>query len=58
MIGAYSMVKDNFKVPTRSLAAGIPVRIVRTLNDQELERILSGSDFYVELAKKFKKYGL
>jgi carbonic anhydrase/acetyltransferase-like protein (isoleucine patch superfamily) len=58
MIGAYSMVKDNFKVPTRSLAVGIPARIVRALNDQELERILSGSNFYVELAKEFKKYGL
>jgi carbonic anhydrase/acetyltransferase-like protein (isoleucine patch superfamily) len=58
MIGAYSMVKDAFKVPTRSLAVGIPARIVRALNDQELERILSGSNFYVELAKEFKKYGL
>jgi len=58
VIGAYSMVKDNFKVPARSLAVGIPVRIVRALNDQELERILSGSNFYVELGKEFKKYGL
>ena len=58
MIGAYSMVKDHFKVPTNSLAVGIPVRIVRALNDQELERISNGSNFYVELAKEFKKYGL
>jgi len=58
MIGAYSMVKDHFKVLTRSLAVGIPVKIVRALNDQELERILSGSNFYVELAKEFKKSGL
>lgn len=58
MIGAYSMVKDHFKVSTRSLAVGIPVRIVRALNDQELERILSGSNFYVDLAKEFKKFGL
>jgi carbonic anhydrase/acetyltransferase-like protein (isoleucine patch superfamily) len=58
MIGAYSMVKDHFKVPTNSLAVGIPVRSVRTLNDRELERISNGSSFYVELAKEFKKYGL
>jgi len=58
MIGAYSMVKDHFKVPTRSLAVGIPVRIVRALNDKELERISNGSNFYVELSKEFKKYGL
>ena len=36
-----------------SLAIGIPVRVVRPLNDQELEWILSGSNFYVELAKEF-----
>jgi len=35
----------------------IPVRIVRSLNDQELERILSSSNFYVDLAKEFKKSG-
>ena len=58
MIGAYSMVKDQFKVPVRSLAVGIPARILRTLNDQELERISNGSNFYVELAKEFKKHGL
>ncbi len=58
MIGAYSMVKDHFKVPTNSLAVGIPVRIVSALNDRELERISNGSNFYVELAREFKKYGL
>jgi len=58
MIGAYSMVKDNFKVPARSLAIGIPARIVRALNDRELERILNGSRTYVELAKEFKMLGL
>jgi hypothetical protein len=34
------------------------VRIVRALNDKELERISNGSNFYVELSKEFKKYGL
>jgi carbonic anhydrase/acetyltransferase-like protein (isoleucine patch superfamily) len=58
MIGACSMVKDHFKVPTNSLAVGVPARIVRALSDRELERILSGSRTYVELAKEFKKSGL
>ena len=58
MIGAHSLIKDKFKVPARSLAVGIPMRVVRTLNDQELEQILSGSHFYTELAEEFKKYGL
>jgi len=58
IIGAYSMVKDHSKVPINSLALGIPVRIVRTLNNKELERISNGSRTYVELAKEFKKSGL
>jgi carbonic anhydrase/acetyltransferase-like protein (isoleucine patch superfamily) len=58
LIGAYSMVKDHFKVPTNSLAVGIPVRIVRVLDNRELERISNGSRTYVELAKEFKKSGL
>ena len=55
LIGAHSMVKDRFKVPANSLAVGIPARIVRVLDDRELERILNGSRTYVELAKEFKK---
>ena len=58
MIGAHSMVKDHFKVPTKSLVLGIPAKIKRPLNDRELERIANGSRTYVELAKEFKKYGL
>jgi carbonic anhydrase/acetyltransferase-like protein (isoleucine patch superfamily) len=58
MIGACSMVKDHFKVPTHSLVVGIPARIVRALSDRELERISNGSHTYLELAKEFKKSGL
>ncbi len=58
IIGAYSMVKDHFKVPINSLALGTPARIVRALNHRELERISNGSRTYVELAKEFKKSGL
>jgi carbonic anhydrase/acetyltransferase-like protein (isoleucine patch superfamily) len=58
IIGAYSMVKDNFKIPERSLAVGIPVKIIRPLNTEEIERILSASSTYVELGKEFKEQGL
>jgi len=51
-------VKDNFKVPPRSLAVGVPVRIKRTLNSQEIEKIISASSFYVDLSRDFKKQGL
>jgi carbonic anhydrase/acetyltransferase-like protein (isoleucine patch superfamily) len=58
IVGAHSMVKDNFKVPSRSLVAGVPARVKRTLNNKEIEEIISASSFYVNLSREFKKQGL
>jgi carbonic anhydrase/acetyltransferase-like protein (isoleucine patch superfamily) len=52
------MVKDHFKVPPRSLVIGVPAKIKRTINRKEIERILSGANFYVDLSRDFKKHGL
>ena len=58
IIGAHSMVKDNFKVPPRSMVVGVPARIKRTVNRKEIERIISAANFYVDLSRDFKKRGL
>ena len=58
VIGANSMVKDHFRVPSRSLVVGVPARIKRKVNRKEIERIISGADFYVGLSRDFKKHGL
>lgn len=58
IVGAHSMVKDNFKVPTRSLVSGIPATIKRTVNKKEIDNIISASNFYIDLSKKFKKQRL
>jgi carbonic anhydrase/acetyltransferase-like protein (isoleucine patch superfamily) len=58
MIGAHSMVKDNLKIPRRSLVAGVPARIKRAINRKEIQRIISGANFYVDLSRDFKKQGL
>ena len=58
MIGAHSMVKDNSKIPSRSLVVGVPARIKRRINRKEMERIISGANFYVNLSRDFKKHGL
>lgn len=58
IIGAHSMIKDNFKVPSRSLVAGVPARVKRTLNNKEIDEIISASSFYVDLSREFKKQGL
>lgn len=58
IIGAHSMVKDNLKIPARSLVMGVPAKIKRTVNRKEIERIISGANFYVDLSRDFKKEGL
>ena len=58
IIGAHSMVKDHFKIPPRSLVMGVPARIKRRITRKEIERIISGTDFYVDLSRDFKKQGL
>ena len=58
IIGAHSMVKDNFKVPPRSLLVGVPARIKRTVNRKEMERIISAANVYTDLSRDFKKRGL
>jgi carbonic anhydrase/acetyltransferase-like protein (isoleucine patch superfamily) len=58
IIGAHSMIKDNFKVPSRSLAVGVAARAKRTLNNKEIDEIISASIFYVDFSREFKKQGL
>lgn len=58
IIGAHSVVKDSFKVPTGRLLVGVPGRIMKILNNKEMEEIISASNFYVKLSRDFKKEGL
>ena len=58
IIGAHSMVRDNFKVPSRSLVVGVSAKIKRRLNKKEIQRIASAADFYVDLSRDFKKQDL
>jgi carbonic anhydrase/acetyltransferase-like protein (isoleucine patch superfamily) len=58
IIGAHSMVKDHLKIPRRSLVVGVPAKIKRPVNKKEIERIISGANFYVDLSRDFKNQGL
>jgi len=58
IIGAHSMLKDNFKIPPRSLVMGVSAKIKRALNKKEMERIARAATFYAGLSRDFKKQGL
>ena len=52
IVAAMAFVKAGFEVPARTLAAGMPARIVRTLTEQELAWKIEGTESYQELARR------
>lgn len=52
MIAAMSFVKIGDAIPPRVLAAGVPARVVRELDDKQIARKAWGTDLYVELAQR------
>jgi len=50
IVAAMAFVKAKMVVPARTLAAGIPARIVRELTDAELAWKIEGTDSYKALA--------
>jgi len=50
-VAAQSFVKAKFEIPPRTLVAGIPAKIIRTLTDQEVAWKADGTVEYQELAR-------
>lgn len=53
LVAAGAVVKERFVVPPRSLVAGVPAKIVRSLTDEEVAMIRASADGYV---KKIRLY--
>ncbi len=54
LVAAGSVVKEGFRVPEGSLAAGVPARVVRQLTAEEREAILRSAERYVDYARSFR----
>lgn len=54
IIGAGTLVPPGMRIPSRSLVLGSPGRVVRQLNQEDLDRIESGWKNYVEYAASYK----
>jgi len=52
IVAALSFVKGGFEVPPRTLAGGIPARIMRPLSDDEIAWKSRGTAVYHELARR------
>jgi carbonic anhydrase/acetyltransferase-like protein (isoleucine patch superfamily) len=53
IIGARALVTEEVDIPGGVLALGVPARPVRSLTEQEKERILGSARHYVEHSRKY-----
>ncbi len=54
IVGAGSVVTENSNIPERSLAVGIPAKVVKPLEERHLRRITMGVEEYLKLAQVYK----
>jgi carbonic anhydrase/acetyltransferase-like protein (isoleucine patch superfamily) len=54
LIGAGALVTEGKEIPDRSMVLGSPGKIVRTLTDEDLERLRHGPKIYTERARLFR----
>jgi carbonic anhydrase/acetyltransferase-like protein (isoleucine patch superfamily) len=54
LIGAGSLITEGKEIPDRSMVMGSPGKVVRTLTDDEVERIRRGNQHYVEEARRYR----
>lgn len=55
IIGANTLITQGAKIPPRSLVVGSPGKVVRQLQDKDLELIQLSIDTYVQKGKEFKE---
>ncbi len=53
IVGAGAVVVESMKVPSRSLVVGVPAKVVRTLNDEEVARIARSARNYMEYTRNY-----
>ena len=55
LVGAGSLVPPNMKIPPKSLAVGVPCKIVRNITDEEYAMIIDRPQEYIDLAEIYLK---
>ncbi len=55
IIGANTLIPPGKKIPPRSLVVGSPGKVVRELNEKDLELIQLSIDTYVQKGREFKE---
>lgn len=53
LIGAGALVKEKMVIPDGSLVVGVPAKVIRTLDEEALEKIKNNADLYASLASEY-----
>ncbi len=57
LVAAGTVILEGTVVPPRSLVAGVPGKVRRTLSDEEFDRVVQNALTYVELSAKHRDLG-
>jgi len=55
IVAAGAVVTEKAVIPSNSLVAGIPAKVIKSLGPQHMERIKLGTEAYVDLSREYKK---
>lgn len=53
IVAAGAVVKENFVVPPRSLVAGVPAKILKTLQEGDVEQFRASAEGYVQKVRQY-----
>jgi carbonic anhydrase/acetyltransferase-like protein (isoleucine patch superfamily) len=55
IIGAHALITEGMEIPDYSVVMGAPGKIVKTLSEEQKEKVRKNAAVYVELASKYMK---
>jgi len=58
IVAAGAVVTEKAVIPSKSLVAGIPAKVIKSLSPQHMERIKLGAEAYVNLSRRYKTQSL
>jgi len=57
MVGAGAVVTEGMVIPSRTLAVGVPARVVRDIQEEDLARLQLTTSWYVAHAQQYREKG-
>ena len=57
LVGAGAVVTEGSMIPPRTLALGVPAKVVRELSEDDVMRLRAAATWYVEKARKLRQGG-